>query len=140
MIPAVTIRLYDQETFSDRSLGTHGDCTRACIRTICQADMPDLPHPVALGGGWNDEFFDVLEDVYGLLYRTNNERPGKDWSFLPRVAMAIGPTVRTAPGATGVKHLVVYDRLASRVIHDPHPSRAGLTAITGFAWLVPVVP
>lgn len=129
------MRLYDQETFSDLAASTHGDCTRACIRTLAQMEMPELPHPIAEDGGWNQAFFDVLEDCYGLLHVTNPYRPDKDWSFLPRVIMAAGPTIRTRSADGQPTHLVVWDRVAGRMVHDPHPSRAGLISVTAFDWL-----
>lgn len=130
------IRLFDQETLSGS--GTHGDCTRACIRTLMQADMPDLPHPIDdETGGWSFAFFDVLEEVHGMVYCHQPVRPGKDYSFLPRVLIAAGPTIRS--GWDGLpKHAVIWDREADRMVHDPHPSRDGITCITGWNWLTPV--
>lgn len=127
------LHLYDQEVHSDPDTGQHGDCTRACIRTVAQMDMPDLPHPIARKDEWNDEFFDALEEKYELYFKYQPCRPGKDYSFMPRVVMAAGPTVRTQK--TGAHHLVVWDREAHAMIHDPHPSRAGLIEIRGYFWL-----
>ncbi len=128
------IRLFDQETFSDPKAGTSGDCTRACFRTYAQAEMPLLPHPIGGDGKWNPEFHEVLEEEYGLYHRTQPIFPGKDYGFLPRVVMAAGLTDRSA--ANGTTHLVIYDRIAARVVHDPHPSRSGLIEIRAFDWLV----
>jgi len=129
------IQLYDQTTYSDRAAGTFGDCTRACLRTLAQDPMPDLPHPIGPDAKWNLDFFEVLEEQYGWLHKTNPYRPNKDWSFLPRVIAAAGPTVRTHHEDGQPLHLVIWDRVAGRMIHDPHPSRAGLISITGFDWL-----
>lgn len=130
------ILLFDQETLTDRDAGTFGDCTRACVRTLAQDAMPDLPHPIAEDGDWNMAFYEALEGRYGLALHYQPIRGGKDYSFLPRVVGAGGPTVRTE--ATGGTHMVIYDRIALRMLHDPHPSRAGLTAIEGFYWLTKV--
>ncbi len=127
------LRVWDQETFSDPDAGTFGDCTRACVRTAAQNPMPLLPHPIGNRNEWNYEFFEVLEDEYGLLLQYQPVRHGKNYDFLDRIVMAGGNTVRTEE--TGASHLVVYDRIAGRVIHDPHPSRDGLTTIDGFYWL-----
>lgn len=128
------MKLFDQTTYSDPKAGTHGDCFRAAIRTLAQQDMPDLPHPIG-PDGWNYAFYDVLEDTYGLIVKHNVNRKGKDWSFLPRVVLATGLTERSDPETGQPKHSVVWDRIADRMIHDPHPSRAGLISITMFHWL-----
>lgn len=128
------LRFWDQETLSDPTLGTHGDCVRACFRTYMQADMSSLPHPIdPETGGWNVEFFEVLEETYGLVHRVKHVRTGIDYGFMPRIVMAGGTTVRTPEN--GARHLVVYDRVSGTVIHDPHPSRAGLTIIETLEWL-----
>ncbi|MCA0276264.1 MAG: hypothetical protein LCH86_09680 [Proteobacteria bacterium] len=126
-------KLYDQTVLSDKAAGTHGDCTRACIKTVLQDDLPELPHPVTPEGGWNLEFFDALEERYGWVVQCNPIRADKDFSFLPLIVMAGGPTERTA--TSGASHMVVWDRVAGRCIHDPHPSRAGLLSVDMLYWL-----
>lgn len=126
------LTMYDQTTFSDKTLGTHGDCVRACYQTILQDSLAGFPHPISLDGEMNPAFFAALEER-GWKERFAIFRKGRDFSPLPRIVLAAGPTVRTAH--TGVHHGVVYDRLADRMIHDPHPSRAGLLQITFFYWL-----
>lgn len=128
--------LVDQITQSDPGGGVHGDCARACIQTLAQRHMPRLPHPISTEGGWNSVFFEVLGNVYGLEYRYNPYRPEKDWSFLPRVIIAGGPTVRSTGPDRLPRHAVVWDRVAMRCVHDPHPSRAGLLQVTAYYWLV----
>ncbi|WP_417724584.1 hypothetical protein [Salipiger sp.] len=133
--------LFDQECIHDPESGVFGDCARACIRTVAQDPMPLLPHPIAPSGGeWNLEFFDTLEDLYGWAHQTMVYHPTRDFAPLPRVIMAAGPTVRTKPETGGPLHLVVWDRLAGRMVHDPHPSRAGLISITAVDWLQPLDP
>lgn len=124
------LKLYDQETFSGE--GTHGDCTRAAIRTLLQLDMPDCPHPIAEGNKWNDAFWEYVED---LGYFLHLDAPVTVREACPRICLAGGPTVRTAD--TGATHMVVWDRVEDRCIHDPHPSRAGLLSAEIFYWLEP---
>lgn len=126
------LKFYDQEVLSDPSIGQHGDCFRACVRTLLQLEEP-LPHPVAPEGGWSDEFIKAMDS----LGWTMNGRPlpapeGWDYDFLPRVLIAGGPTKRTPQ--TQANHAVIWDRVANRMIHDPHPSRDGLLHVTRFYW------
>lgn len=125
---------FDQTTFTDKDAGTHGDCTRAAIRTYVRDPLDGCPHPVAPGGGWNFDFWDWL-DERGYCFAAAPYRADKDWSgILPRIVLAAGPTVRTAE--TGAHHMVVWDREEMRCVHDPHPSRAGLVKVNFFYWVV----
>lgn len=128
------IQLFDQTVMSDAEKGTYGDCTRACIRTVAQQSMPSLPHPIdPKTGHWNDEFFLTLIREYGYTYNFNPYRKEKDWSWLPPIIMAAGPTIRTKK--TGNTHLVVWNRESMSCVHDPHPTRVGLLKVTQYCWL-----
>lgn len=123
---------HDQTVHTDRAKGVFGDCTRACVYTLAQFPM-ELPHPIDSLGYWNLRFFEELERRYFVELRYQPVRPGKDYSFLPRICGAGGNTIRTP--SSGATHMVVYDRTVGDVLHDPHPSRDGLTTIEGFYWL-----
>ena len=127
------LRLYDQTVLSDHSRGQYGDCLRACVRTLAQAPMLDLPHPVGPDGKMNPKFFDAIAG-YGpsLLFRL--WRLERDFSDLPRLVIATGMSPRSK-GDTTKGHAVVMDRAEGRVVHDPHSSRAGLVAYYGYYWL-----
>lgn len=57
---------------------------------------------------------------------------------IPRgYAMANGVSPRTKPDGTPILHSVVV--LDGVIVHDPHPSRAGLVSIDEYEVLVPVV-
>jgi hypothetical protein len=131
--PSSYIDLYDQAVLTDAEKGTHGDCVRACIRTLTQRPMSSLPHPIAADGGWNSEFFKVLREKYHFLYKTNPYYPEKEWDFLPPIIMARGSTERTEE--INASHLVVWNRETMTMVHDPHPSRSGLLEISAFHWL-----
>ena len=137
----MTLVLHDQTTFSDRRAGTYGDCARACVATILQCPAEDFPHPIGAGGAWNTAWFKALRDR-GLALRSIDYDPDCDgetvirdihWGGfrVPRIVIATGPSPR------GVRHAVVWDRLARRMIHDPHPSRKGIGRIASFDYLGP---
>ena len=139
------IELFDQTTFSDVNAGTHGDCFRATVCTVLQVNPETLPHPIAPDGGWNRAFHKALREM-GWMARTidfdcDNDPAASDPDLhviyprffrIPRVVLAAGMSPR------GVRHSVVWDRIAGRMIHDPHPSRAGLDYIEAFDFLMPI--
>lgn len=122
------IKLYDMEEFSVPAIKKHGDCFRACVKTLFQLHEP-LPHPIGPHGRWNEEFLNTLEQR-GLLLNGRQWVEKRDYSYLPRVVIASGPTQRTTH--TEANHAVLWDRIAKRMIHDPHPSRVGLLSVEWF--------
>jgi hypothetical protein len=136
------IQLFDQTTFSDKSQGTHGDCFRATVCTLLQLSPELFPHPIASDGKWNMAFHRKLRDL-GFSARVMDYDPAlstdpalvssenPNW-VIPRVVLAAGLSER------GVRHSVVWDRIAGRMIHDPHPSRAGLLDIDALDFLMPL--
>lgn len=138
------ITLYDQTTFSDKETGTHGDCYRATTATLLQIDPTTLPHPIAESGDWNPDFWKALRQMgftgrsvaYSALV---SPRPSLSddgiippfWR-IPRVVLAAGISER------GIRHSVVWDRFADRMIHDPHPSRAGLIEVDALDYFAPL--
>ena len=134
------LTIYDQTTFSDAAAGTHGDCFRATVCTLLQIAPATLPHPILAGGGWNGAFHKALREL-GWVARTMDYdeamarhpdlKTDRGWP-IPRVVLAAGLSERD------VRHSVVWDRIAARMIHDPHPSRAGLLDIDAIDFLMPV--
>ena len=136
------LRLFDQSTFSDEAAGTHGDCNRACVATICQVDPETLPHPIASDGFWNGGYLRALREQLGVRIRhvdydaeaiAHPDVTDEDGFPLPRIVMAAGPSPR-GPW----NHAVVWDRIAGRMVHDPHPDRTGLSEIKWIDYLRPV--
>lgn len=136
------IQLYDQTTFSDTQAGTHGDCNRACVATIMQIDPSILPHPIGPDDEWNGAYLKALRELLGVQIRAGDYAPetatladlADDTGFvIPRVVMAAGPSSR-GPW----NHAVVWDRIANRMIHDPHPSRDGIETVMWIDYLRPI--
>lgn len=125
--------LYDQLHLSDKEAGTHGDCFAACVKTVLQNPLDALPHPIGEDGDWNPDFFKGLEDRYGFVRRYQPLYDEKDLSGFPDIVIASGPTIRTEQ--SGAIHAVVWNLREMKMIHDPHPSRAGITEMRGFYFL-----
>lgn len=99
----------DQSLLVDRD--GHGDCLRACVASILELPLADVPDFALFGPNWMWALVAFAEcdfDTYG-------EHSG--------VFIANGP------GPRGTRHSVVYEDYA--MVHDPHPSRAGLLSIDG---------
>lgn len=132
------LTFYDQTTFSDKKKGTHGDCARACIATLLQIRPDSFPHPIASDGNWNGAFMKHLRKMQWS-YRTVDFTTAEiiyDTSWmdyvLPQIVMAVGISPR------GVRHAVIYNRDTMQIVHDPHPSRAGLETFEAFDYLAPM--
>jgi hypothetical protein len=119
----------DQEFIHDPENGVIGDCMRACIASVFELNREDVPH----FGAMPDETW--LKDYVRWLHKHG-------WAIFTRHAVtdthpeiqedenpyyfAIGRTPRDPE----VTHMVVCRD--GKVVHDPHPSRAGLQSIEAF--------
>ncbi len=117
-----------------------GDCMRACLATITGVpyeEVPDLAGEDADGGPWYQTFQrwckDHGLDLQGTFSNMGRPLTEKDWDDLGErsagidgLFMAGGPSPR--PGVVGGHAIVInYD---GQMIHDPHPSRAGVKGVT----------
>lgn len=107
----------DQEFLHKPEEGSVGDCLRACLASVLELPIADVPHFAKLYPTAPEcwcEVFDWLEDrgheyVYVGLINLDRDR----------FYIASGPSPRSG------RHAVVCK--GSEVIHDPHPSKSGLT-------------
>lgn len=129
----------DQEHFHDPATGTVGDCWRACIASIVGCPIAHVPHFVR--DYPNDESDDIarwfaesrrwLEENYQVtvLYYDKPEAVCAE----RRIETSAYPHIlidgRSPRG--DFFHVVVGDAITGEIVHDPHPSRAGLASITG---------
>lgn len=122
------IQFYDMTEFSDSVRKTHGDCFRACVKTLFQIH-DDLPHSIGYNGHWNGAFLLEL-DQRKLTASAKRWNENEDHTNLSRILIVSGPTTRTPE--TGGNHAILWDRVANQMIHDPHPSRKGVLSIEWF--------
>lgn len=108
-----------------------GDCWRCCIAAVLQMPAQDVPHFVAQDGGLHyeaDTQVWLAERGYCLV-RSKSRFQFPQWharKFNPVPVIAGGPTPRSRD--MNDTHAVVY--FDGKLVYDPHPSNAGLTAIT----------
>lgn len=130
----------DQEFLHDPESGTVGDCWRAGIASVLGLDLHDVPHFVrdyptpagATNAVWFDETCRWLTAEHGVtvLFYDNPDairaenRPD-DHLRARRLILLDGRSPRD------VAHVVVGDAITGEMLHDPHPSKAGLSSVTG---------
>lgn len=109
---------------------TPDDCLMSCLASILEVSHDDLP---ALGPEHNDgSWYDVLQAAvrghgWELVYTENAPVAFRPWGY----HIAGGPSPRCCKGG----HAVVC--LDGEIVHDPHPSRAGIPSIEQWYLLFP---
>lgn len=108
----------------------NGNCMAACFASVLGGDIAEydaIIDPV-IGGNWWHAVEELWRSHGYLIMRISAS--ASDWSGGPdALCFASGTSPR------GVRHMCVY--AGGEIVHDPHPSRAGLTEITDYSILVP---
>ncbi len=122
----------------DRFGTDEGNCLHACIASLLELPLTDVDFPLAVQGNWVRPMQDWLA-ARGFFY---SETPAKGvpYFWLPGpLCILCGPSPRLP---TPFQHAVVgrVNGYAHEVVHDPHPSRAGLTDIESVGFLIPIDP
>jgi hypothetical protein len=119
-----------QEHMHDPANGVNGDCFRACLASIFEEPLSEVPHFMAMPEvEWWFSFLDWLAEhgVAPLEIRID-DGVGIP-AHLDNCATILSGYTRRNPG---VRHAVVGK--GERQVHDPHPSREGLAEVCT-AWL-----
>lgn len=99
-----------------------GDCLRACVASILELPLKDVPHFLRdSGSGWFDALDRWLAERFQLgavLIRVTSP---------PSCTLPRGFCIASGPAPGHPKHSVVWEDGALR--HDPHPQRIGLDAV-----------
>lgn len=123
-----------QTILHDPDNGDIGNCLQACIASILELDIHDVPHFAAhKGSDWFDRLNDWLlkRGLWALVIT------GWDGDFIP-----FGYSIVCGTSRRGIRHsCVAYD---GKVEFDPHPDDTGLSEIDSYYLLVstqiPVAP
>ena len=129
--------LRDMLEIHDPESGAIGDCLRATVATLLGLPAEDVPHFVRAGieagdcpAGCDDDGTDDHDHGYAwwdsLLDFLMNR--GLWVQHLPTDDPPPRPHLASGPGPRGPQHVVAVD--ADGIVHDPHPSRAGLLDVT----------
>jgi hypothetical protein len=116
----------DQTILHDPESGAVGNCMQAALASILDMDLDDVPHFVQLypdSKECGDAMFQWLLEGHVLWMQLSPEEP----------VPADMPCLLYGKSERGLSHVVVGR--GRTIIHDPHPSRAGLTEIEG-VWVM----
>lgn len=101
--------------------GLRGNCLQACIASIMELDIEEVPHFANHEGA---DWFDRMNDWFikrgmWILYIQD------DYGFMPH-----GYSIICGTSPRQVRHSCVA--LDGKLIFDPHPSRAGLIEVDSY--------
>ena len=117
----------DQTRFYDKDKSLRGNCMQAAVASILELPLDAVPNFIEEEAGFWPSFTTFLRSR-GFIYLDLHEHPsGPDCFYL-----ASGDSPRA------IKHTVIYRN--GRLVHDPHPSRAGLLTLDMITLLIPINP
>lgn len=122
-------RFVDQTTFYDPDQPGKGNCTEAAVASILGLPLDDVPNFRADGA----EAYKFWSS-----FRRFIRSRGYEPIMLPGNHMHDALYLASGPSPRGVNHMVVMR--AGKMIHDPHPSRAGIGTVEHVWLLVPHDP
>lgn len=99
-----------------------GNCLQACIASLFELPLDEVPHFVHLRDDWMSLLQEWLHERGFYVVRCDAEERRAD---LHGYSLMFGKSPRG-----DFQHMVVA--LAGELIHDPHPTRAGLDDIKGY--------
>jgi len=108
----------DQKIFDFK----RGDCFRACVASIFDLALEDVPNFMADGPDRFDFLVDEFFDPLGLICLDVNAIDTTDGQMSQMYVIATGQSPRGTERKH--QHSVVWRR--GKMVHDPHPERAGL--------------
>jgi hypothetical protein len=110
------VKPIDQTIVIGDGSGQPGNCLQAAVASLLDLELDAVPHFI-LHEDWLERMVEfAAQHGYRVIYRP----PTAPVAF----GLAIGPSPR------GVGHAVVC--IDGEIVWDPHPSRAGLTAISNY--------
>lgn len=131
MTPVTQTLLAEREDGHTRD-GLPGNCIQACVASLLNLTLDEVPH------------FAVYTDWFGAMRRWARERDG-DFTYFPfPVPEEYAETweiwadwgrannahvILSGPSPRGPFWHVVVGNVDREVVHDPHPSRAGLVEV-----------
>jgi hypothetical protein len=124
------VKLYTQQHTAEpddghTADGTPGDCLRAAVATVLQEDPANLRHYAQFASWWDAMRFDA-RTKFGLDWSYTTPDLLETWTLRPEVLMIASGASPRGP----FQHVVVVDQ-ELEMVHDPHPSRAGVLLVDG---------
>lgn len=112
---------------------TSADCLRCCIAMVTGVPYEDVPDFVQRDGtNWS---LGVAKWAPGAGFACIRLRATGDGEIMALAASGDIPWIATGESPRGRNHAVVC--VGEMVLHDPHPSRAGIDDMSGALFLLP---
>lgn len=127
--PEPPFKAIDQTSLYDPESGTGGNCWAACIATITGLPLADIDAAI----GESDDYWwnETLHYLKSEGWRLYNAFPTAEGMAPAGMSIMCGRSPREVSHAT-----VAVDGV---MVHDPHPSRAGIQKAENWYILVPFV-
>lgn len=125
------MKLVEQRVKHDPDNGKIGDCFLACLATIFEMDLDDIPKfnitMFEKDGDWYSDFKEWIHNfgvwpVVWTDYRDNKYHALNPKDY-PGIVIASGPS----PRIPEEWHAVVYKD--GELLHDPHPDKTGINEV-----------
>lgn len=102
----------------------NGNCLAACLASVFGGACEDYHDRIALNDGWWSDVEKIFAERGYLVLRLS-----------PADGKPSGLSFAAGDSPRGIRHLCVA--MDGEVVHDPHPSHAGLVEITDYWVMVP---
>lgn len=100
---------------------TRGNCMSAAVATILDKRIDEVPHFAVFGENWFTALILYMRDMG---YEYHGMPAAKDITNRKYNKGINGYLLAFGVSPRGFQHLTVYK--GSKMVHDPHPSRAGI--------------
>lgn len=117
----------DQEFVDDRENGQFGDCQRAVIASLLELPLSEVPHFLQETGDNNLQFWTAIQTFLakrGLLHVSFSKFDAAFYTETYGTPAIYHEISGPSPRGKGLWHCVVGCN--GKLVHDPHPSKAGL--------------
>jgi hypothetical protein len=116
-----------QTIFSDELYGIHGNCFPACIASLMELKLEDVPATQSMGSNWFSVLFYFLDERGYEFLGT-----GKKENALTYDSGVEGFYIVNGSSPRGIRrgHSVIFKN--GKLVHDPHPEGGGVIDIWSF--------
>lgn len=119
-----------QTKFSSADGSTHGNCLAACVASIFEIPIDQVPAWEEMGEEWSDSFLQFIEES-GYEYEGSYVVNGGTWGDMLQWSAGVDGYFivggKSPRSYVQRGHAVIYRN--GEMVHDPHPSGDGLSLV-----------